>query len=336
MVPGCVAAGPLKRTKGAGSKMDVGIIIGEATPLSWERWRHVCRLAERLGFHSLFRSDHYFNGSQKDAIDVYLSFVMAAEETSSLRFGPLVSPVTFREPVNVGRMAQQLDALSGGRFVMGLGIGWFPDEHEIYGLDFPPAEERYDRLEEAIALLRELWYSESGTFEGGHYRIRGTNSQPHPPAGRPPILIGGKGPRRTLRMVAEHADEWNATSLSLGDYAAANVTLGQHCADVGRDPAEIRRSMLLFAAIGPDEHHQQRSLQRFLEMMAPQGGSLSLEEARAVGRAPWMGSAEELIDHVGRLRDIGLDEVVLEHFCHEDDTIPEWIASDIKPNLEVL
>lgn len=92
--------------------MDIGIIIGEATPLTWERWRHVCRLIERLGFHSLFRSDHYFNGEQKEAIDVYLSFVMAAEETERVRFGPLVSPITFREPVNVGRMAQQLDALA--------------------------------------------------------------------------------------------------------------------------------------------------------------------------------------------------------------------------------
>lgn len=103
--------------------MDVGIIIGEATPLTWERWRHVCRLIERLGFNSLFRSDHFFGGVQKDAIDVFLSFVMAAEETERIRFGPLVSPVTFREPVNVGRMAQQLDALADGRFVLGLGAG---------------------------------------------------------------------------------------------------------------------------------------------------------------------------------------------------------------------
>ena len=108
--------------------MDVGIIIGEATPLSWGRWKHIVRLIESLGFNSLFRSDHYFNGKQKDAVDVYLSFVMAAEETERIRFGPLVTPVTFREPVNVGRMAQQLDSLSGGRFVQGLGAGWYPND----------------------------------------------------------------------------------------------------------------------------------------------------------------------------------------------------------------
>lgn len=316
--------------------MDVGIIIGEATPLGWDRWKHVVHLVERLGYHSLFRSDHYFNGKQKDAIDVYLSFVIAATESERVRFGPLVTPVTFREPVNVGRMAQQLDALSGGRFVMGLGAGWYPDEHEIYGIDFPPAPERYDRLTEAIALIKELWYSTKGTFDGAHYRIRGTNSQPHPPPGRPPLLIGGTGPRRTLRIAAEHAHEWNATPLDPDDYRVANEALERHCVDVGRDPADIRRSMLIFATIGPDEHHAGMALQRFLDMMAPEGTGITLEDAIASGHGPWRGSVDELVDHVGRLRELGLDEVVFEHFCHEDDTIPEWIAAEVKPQLEAL
>ena len=316
--------------------MDVGIIIGEATPLTWERWRHVCRLIERLGFNSLFRSDHYFNGKQKEAIDVYLSFVMAAEETDRIRFGPLVSPVTFREPVNVGRMGQQLDALSGGRFVMGLGAGWYPDEHEVYGVEFPPAPERCDRLGEALELIKELWYSESGTYQGDHYRIEGTNSKPHPPAGRPPILIGGTGPKRTLRLTAEHAHEWNATPLQPSEYAKACDMLERHCADVGRDPAEIRRSMLIFATIGPDERNEDLALQRFLDMMAPEGSGISLDDAIAAGHGPWRGSVEQLVDHVGQLRDLGLDEVVFEHFCHEEDTIPEWIAGEVKPQLEAL
>ena len=316
--------------------VDVGIIIGEATPLSWDRWKHICQLVEQLGFHSLFRSDHYFNGKQKDAIDVYLSFVMAAAETERIRFGPLVTPVTFREPVNVGRMAQQLDALSGGRFVMGLGAGWYPDEHEIYGIDFPAPPERYDRLEEAIALMNELWYSDAGSFEGDYYQIRGTKSLPHPPSGRPPILIGGTGPKRTLRIVAEHGHEWNATPLDPSDYRKSVEVLEQHCADVGRDPAEIRRSMLVFATVGPDKRTEDMALERFLAMMAPEGSGISLEDAIAAGHGPWQGSVEQLVDHVGQLRDLGLDEVVFEHFCHEEDDIPEWIASDVKPLIEAL
>lgn len=316
--------------------MDVGIIVGEATDNTWDRWRHVSRLIERLGYHSLFRSDHYFNGRQKQAIDVYLSFVLTAELTERIRFGPLVSPVTFREPVNVGRMAQQLDALSGGRFVLGLGAGWYPDEHEVYGLDFPAPPERYDRLTEAIELMKELWYSESGTFDGDHYRLAGTDSQPHPPAGRPPILIGGTGPRRTLRIVAEHGNEWNATPTTPADYATGVEALERHCDAVGRDPAEIRRSMLVFATIGPDADHAERALERYLAMIAPVGTTMTLDAAIQAGRGPWRGSIEELIDHCGQLRQLGLDEVVFEHFCTEDDTIPTWLAEEIKPALEAL
>ncbi len=175
----------------------------------------------------------------------------------------------------------------GAVFVMGLGAGWYPDEHEIYGIDFPPGPERYDRLEEAIALMKELWYSESGTFEGAHYRT-------------------------------------------------ANEALARHCEDFGRDPANIRKSMLVFATIGPDEHQEGMALQRFLDMMAPEGSSISLEDAIAAGHGPWRGSVEQLVDHVGQLRDLGLDEVVFEHFCHEDDTIPEWIAAEAKPRLEAF
>ncbi|MEZ5407079.1 MAG: LLM class flavin-dependent oxidoreductase [Acidimicrobiales bacterium] len=316
--------------------MDLGIIIGEATPLSWDRWKHVVDLVEQHGYHSLFRSDHYFNGKQKEAIDVYLSFVLAAERTTNIRFGPLVTPVTFREPVNVGRMAQQLDALSGGRFVMGLGAGWYPDEHTIYGLPFPAPTERYDRLEEAIALMKELWYSPSGTYEGTYYRIQGTNSQPHPPAGRPPILIGGTGPKRTLKIVAEHGHEWNATPMDVAGYQKATGVLEDHCAALGRDPGEIRRSMLIFATIGPDQAQIDKNLQRFLDMMAPEGSGISLEDAEAAGHGPWMGSVEQLVDHVGQLKEAGLQEVVLEHFCHEDDTFLDWVAAEIKPKIEAL
>ncbi len=316
--------------------MDVGIIIGEATPLSWDRWKHVVRLVERLGFNSLFRSDHYFNGQQKEAIDVYLSFVVAAELTERIRFGPLVTPVTFREPVNVGRMAQQIDALSNGRFVLGLGIGWFADEHKTYGISFPALTERYDRLEEAIGLMNELWYSRSGSFAGEYYQLNGTDSQPHPPAGRPPVLLGGTGPKRTLPLVAQHAQEWNATPLDVAQYRTATATLERHCEQMGRDPAEIRRSMLLFAAIGPDERSQNLARDRYLAMIAPVGSSMSLDQARAAGRAPWEGTVEQLVDFLGQLRALGLDEIVFEHFCHEEDDIPEWIAAELKPGIEAL
>ena len=118
--------------------MDIGLMVEGQNGLSWERWSHILALAERLGFPSLFRSDHYFIGSHKDSLEAYLSFVLAAKETQNVRFGPLVTPVTFRSPVDIGRMAAQIDVLSGGRFVMGLGAGWNEAEHRGYGIPFPP------------------------------------------------------------------------------------------------------------------------------------------------------------------------------------------------------
>jgi alkanesulfonate monooxygenase SsuD/methylene tetrahydromethanopterin reductase-like flavin-dependent oxidoreductase (luciferase family) len=313
--------------------MDVGIIIGEATPLDWDRWRHLCRLIDGLGFNSLFRSDHYFNGQQKDALDVYLSFVLAAEETNSVRFGPLVTPITFREPVNVGRMAQQLDALSGGRFVLGLGAGWHAEEHSVYGVAFPPRPERYDRLTEAIELMNQLWYSTSGHFNGEFYQLDGTDSKPHPPPGRPPILIGGTGPRRTLPIVAKYGHEWNATPLTPDAYRTANQTLTEHCDTIGRDPADIRRSILLFTTIGPDRTHEQEALKRYLTMISPEGASLSLAEATAAGNEPWHGSLEQLVDYIGQLSELGVDEVVFDHLCHDNDEFPHWLMSEVVPRL---
>src|SRR5688572_29311718 len=134
--------------------MQIGLMVEGQNALTWERWIHILHAAERLGFPTVMRSDHYFIGQQQDSLEAYLSFAVAARETSKIRFGPLVSPVTFRSPVDVGRMAAQLDQLSGGRFVMGVGAGWNEAEHKAYGINFPPVKERFDRLDEAIQVMK--------------------------------------------------------------------------------------------------------------------------------------------------------------------------------------
>ncbi len=318
--------------------MRIGLMVEGQNGLTWERWIHILHLAERLGFPTLFRSDHYFTGrTQQDSLETYLSFAVAARETSSLRFGPLVSPVTFRSPVDVARMAAQLDLLSGGRFTMGLGAGWNEAEHRAYGIHFPPVKERFDRLEEAIAVLKALWTESPATFEGRFYRLEGADLLPKPPAGRPPILIGGGGEKRTLRIAAMHADEWNAVNVAPEVYAHKVEVLHRHCEDVGRDPSTIRRSMMVFALVAPDANSLNRATEAVMRGFgAPPGTDPAAFREGARARGMIVGGTDEVVDILGRYAELGLQELQFQHLIYESDEIPEYLAAEIAPRVKAL
>ena len=317
--------------------MQIGLMVEGQNGLTWERWLHILKLAERLGFPSVVRSDHYFIGRQQDSLDAFLSFVMAARETSNLRFGPLVTPVTFRSPVNVGRMAAQIDILSGGRFVLGMGAGWNEAEHTAYGIPFPPVKERFDRLEEAIQVVKKLWEPGPATFNGHYYQLSEADCLPKPQAGRPPILIGGGGEKRTLKAVARYATEWNSVNLTPETYRHKAGVLAQHCEAEGRDPAEIRRSMMAFAAIGPDQASLDRATETIMGMFgAPSGTTNEQFREGLKQRGAIVGGKEEVVDALGALAREGMEEVQLQHFMFDDDTVPEFLASDVAPAVRGL
>lgn len=310
--------------------MQIGLMVEGQNGLTWERWSHILALAERLGFPTIFRSDHYFIGQQQDSLEAYLSFVMAASKTKTIRFGPLVSPITFRSPVDLARMAAQIDLLSGGRFVMGLGAGWNAAEHKAYGIPFPSVGERFDRLEEGLKVIQALWGPGPASYTGIHYQIEGADCLPKPAAGRPPILIGGSGEKRTLKVVARYADEWNAVNLSADDYAKKTAVLERHCADEGRDPATIRRSMMAFAVIGPTSADLDRATERMMKMWgAPSSSSLEQYREGLKARGMIVGGAQDVIDALGAYAERGLQEVQLQHFNFDDDSVPEFLAADV-------
>ena len=315
--------------------MDIGLMVEGQNGLTWERWRHILKMAERLKFPTVFRSDHYFIGPQQDSLEAYLSFVMAAEETSTIRFGPLVSPVTFRSPVDVGRMAAQIDVLSGGRFVMGVGAGWNEAEHKAYGIPFPPVKERFDRLEEAIQVVRTLWSASAGSFEGRYYTLSGADCQPKPAAGRPPILIGGGGEKRTLKLVARYASEWNGVNLAQEAYRQKVAVLEGHCEAEGRDPGTIRRSMMAFAIVGPTQADLDHATRRLMSMWGvPEGTSTEQYRQGARARGLIVGTTDEVVDTLGKLGDLGLQEVQFQHFNFDDDAVPEYLAAEIAPRVK--
>ena len=193
--------------------MKLGVMIEGQEGVTWDLWRQLTAKVEALGFESLWRSDHFMSleDSSRDAIETWAALTLTAAETTRLRFGPLVCPMTFRHPSLLARMAASVDVLSGGRLVLGLGAGWNEHEHRAFGLPFPPLTERIDRLEEGIEVILRLLGDGPAHFNGRHYQLNGSNPCPKPvQKPRIPLIIGTTGAGRMLRVVARYADEWDA------------------------------------------------------------------------------------------------------------------------------
>lgn len=318
--------------------MRLGVMIEGQEGLEWELWRRIARATEDLGFESLWRSDHFFSLSgphDRPALETFLSFVLAAEETERIRFGPLVASMTFRHPSLLARMAAQIDVLSNGRFVLGMGGGWNVPEHEAFGLPFPPVKERLDRLEESVQVVRALQGTAPANFEGKYYQLRDAECYPKPVQTPLPILIGGGGEKRTLRIAARYADEWNGTGMTVETYQHKRRVLEQHCADVGRDPSEIRHSQMSGFVIGRDDAAVRAHLERVVErvpMLGRQDAEAALDGVRQRG---WLvGTPGEVVEEIGRREEAGLSRIMLQHHANRDFEVLELIAADILPQVQ--
>jgi F420-dependent oxidoreductase-like protein len=316
--------------------MDIGLMIEGQNGLNWARWTHIYQLAERLKFPSLFRSDHYFIGDQQDSLDPYISLAIAARETKNIRLGTLVSPMTFRPPVEIARMAAAIDLLSGGRFVLGMGAGWNEPEHVAYGIRFPERGERSARLLEAVELVRALWSPGPANFSGKYYQLSDANMMPKPAVGRPWLLVGGSGPQRTLKVAARFADEWNCVNTPVATYAERAGVLDAHCATYNRDPSTIKRSMMTFGIVGPNE----KALMRAAEVASQHvgRGQYDAKELLAVAseRGVLHGTTDQVLDQLGKLSLLGVAEVQFQHMDFDNDEVPEYLASEIAPRVKNL
>ena len=235
--------------------MHVGIMIEAQEGLTWDRWSRLIEAAEGLGYESLCRSDHLtgLNGqSRRPSLDTWTSLTVVAERTKRIRFGPMVSPMTFYHPAILTKMAVALDTLSGGRLDLGIGAGWNEHEHAMFGVPMPPLKERLDRLEAGARHIRALGAGQPVTLEQRYYPLLKAEVYPLPTHGRLRLVVGGRGEKRTLRIVAEFADEWNMTRVDIPGFEQKLEVLGRHCADVGRDPNTIRRSLMIPMVIGRD------------------------------------------------------------------------------------
>jgi F420-dependent oxidoreductase-like protein len=207
----------------------------------------VWRIADDSGFDHCWDMDHFASLGGDDSLDIFEAWTLLAgmaARTTRTRIGCSVTGNTYRHPAVLAKAAVTVDHLSGGRLEFGIGAGWAENEHTMLGLPFGSARDRADWLEEALPIIRSLWTEARTTFAGEHYQLIDAVAEPKPvQTPHPPIWIGGTGRRRTLRMAAEHAAVWNAPGGSLEQVAELSAVLDGHCAAIGRDPAEIRRSV---------------------------------------------------------------------------------------------
>jgi F420-dependent oxidoreductase-like protein len=227
----------------------------------YQTLRAVALAAEELGFDAFFRSDHYLamggGSGLPGPTDSWATLAALAVETSRIRLGTLVSAATFRLPGPLAVAVAQVDQMSGGRVELGLGTGWFEAEHNAYGIPFPPLGERFGRLEEQLAIITGLWGTEVGqrfSFDGTYYQVKDSPALPKPAQHpRPPVILGGAGARRTPRLAARFADEFNLAFRTVQDSAAAFGRVREACEAAGRSPASMTYSVAQTVCCGKDE-----------------------------------------------------------------------------------
>ena len=221
--------------------LEIAIMVEGQNGLNWERWQRLATAVDELGFAGLYRSDHYTNPEKPDldSLELWVSLTWLASHTKNIEFGPLVSPVSFRDPTMTARMASAVDDLSNGRLVLGLGAGWQAREHTNYGWDLLDIKPRFDRFAEGLEVVTQLLNSdEPVAFNGDYYHLEDAILLPRPQRpGGPPILIGGNGPQLALPLVAKYASEWNAVYISPEGFKEKNALLDGMLVENGRSQA---------------------------------------------------------------------------------------------------
>ena len=308
----------------------LALMIEGQEGLTWERWRRIARTAEQGGFESLFRSDHLtglFGDASRPSLDTWPSLTWLATATSRIRFGPLVSPLTFHHPALLARRAAAVAELSGGRLDLGIGAGWHEGEHRMFGIPFPPLKERIDRLECGARTIRALWTGEKVTLPQPYYALIEAESHPAPPGGRIPLIIGARGERRTLAIVAAHADEWNVTRVTFEDYAAKRSVLEAHCAKAGRDPSALARSLMVPVIVGRTsaELSARHARARAIFPRVPE------DEAgwRAAGFL--YGTPERVVMDLKHWEGLGVQRVMLQILDMQDDAAMDLLGREVVP-----
>ncbi|MGW0775888.1 LLM class F420-dependent oxidoreductase [Streptomyces sp. NPDC002835] len=306
--------------------MDLRIFTEPQQGASYDTLLAVAKAAEDLGFDAFFRSDHYLSMGSADGLpgptDAWITLAGLARETSRIRLGTLMTAGTFRLPGVLAIQVAQVDQMSGGRVELGLGAGWFEDEHKAYGIPFP--KEKFARLEEQLAIVTGLWETEVGktfSYEGTHYRLTDSPALPKPAQTKVPVLIGGHGATRTPRLAAQYADEFNLPFASIEETERQFGRVRAAAEKAGRAPDDLIYSNALVVCVGKDDAEVARRAAAI---------GREVEELKANGLA---GSPAEVVDKIGRFAATGASRVYLQVLDLDDLDHLELISSQVGSQL---
>ena len=289
--------------------------------LDWDDTLAAARHAEAIGYDGLWYADHFMPMAPEPADgpvhEAWSVLAAIAAVVPRVRIGPLVAGNTYRNPAVLAKISATIDHISGGRVVVGLGAGWQENEHRAYGLEFNTFKWRFDRLEEACQILTGLFNNTRTSFEGSHYRLVQAPLDPRPVQSPMPLLIGGGGEKRTLRIVARYAQEWNVWGMP-ELLAQKSAVLDQHCEAEGRDPATVQRSAVALLFLTDDQER------------------LAQLRARDIGRPALVGTSAELQDVIAGYQAAGVDEFIVPGMsfrstAEREDTIARFLAEVAAP-----
>jgi len=285
------------------------IRFGIQTPpqhVTWQAMRETWKLIDELGYDTAWTFDHFFpilSDPSGPCFEGWTSLTALAAETSLVQVGTLVTGNTYRNPAVLAKMGATLDHTSGGRLIMGIGAGWFEQEHAAYGIHFGTVAERINRLDEAAEIIKRLWSEKQVTFEGRYYQIKDAYCEPKPlQHPRPPIMIGGAGEKLTLKVVAKHADQWNTFGPPELFRHKINV-LGEHCSKVGRNIDDIEISWAGMAMLTDSKQERDAAVARLAEAFG--------RPAEEVEAGLLVGSTSEVSDRINRLIEAGVTHFIM-------------------------
>lgn len=289
----------------------------------------VAQATEELGFDAFFRSDHYLTMGERPGLpgptDSWVTLAGLALQTSRIRLGTMVTAATFRLPGPLAISVAQVDDMSGGRIDFGFGTGWFEEEHTAYGIPFPRVGERFDRFEEQLAIVTGLWETPVGetfSFDGQYYQLTDSPALPKPAQRpKPRVILGGAGARRTPRLAARYADEFNAPFRSMADSTASFGRVRDACTAAGRDPSTMTFSAAQTVCCGKDDAEVARRASAI---------GMRPEDLRANGIA---GTPAEVVDRIGEWANAGAERLYLQVLDLSDLGHLELLASEVLPQV---